>query len=296
MKKKKLSKLAVIEIPYGDIGWGTSPGHEWEGVRSDIQHWKKYRELDDYRLCGVYTRAEVPYCVDELVLEQPVDNEVYLALAKKVSDIVSTHLEKGEAVLAVGGYCRDAVGICGGIQRAFGKDTRIGIVYLDAHSDMASPEITKSGILGGMDLNCVLGLSLPEWREAAYLEKPVEAGNVILGDFRNILPNEDDGTSELVRKLDIVLMGPDIFCDEQAFRAQVESLAERVDIIYLHIDEDVLDKKYAPNAWCLSEIPGPSVELVNKHIKTVMNTGKVAVFSVLDVYFELDENGQEQLP
>ena len=51
--------------------------------------------------------------------------------------------------------------VCGGIQRAVGTDKKIGIIYLDAHSDMSTPALTHTGILGGMDLAVILGIDMP---------------------------------------------------------------------------------------------------------------------------------------
>lgn len=139
MTTKKLNHLGVIEIPYGDLNWGPDPLHIREGIYSDIQHWKKYRELDDYKLCGIYGKAGVPYSVEEIVYDPEDDEEVYLTLTRQVSDSVFQHLSNKEAVLLTGGYCKDAVGVCGGIQRAIGADKKVGIIYLDAHSDMSTP-------------------------------------------------------------------------------------------------------------------------------------------------------------
>ncbi len=292
MKRKRNTALSVVEIPYGDIGWGVSLTHEWAGIRSNIQHWKKYRELDDYQLSGVYAKAGIPYEIDELVYDGHENEEVYLSMARQVSQKVARHLKKGNCVLITGGYCRDAVGICGGIQKAFGADVKIGIIYLDAHSDMSCPEWTASGILGGMDLHAIMGLGMHSWREAAELEVPVAHGNILLGDFREY-GSGCDNTAKLLENRDFVWVDPTHFSDGTTFRTEVAALAQRVDVIYLHIDEDILDKRDAPNAWCLSELAGPTMEVMKEHIRTVMQTGKVVAFSMLDVYFEDATAGQE---
>ena len=64
---KKIHSLFIVEVPYGDLNWGPDPAHQRPGIYSDVQHWKKYRELDDYHLCGVYAKAGVPYRVEEIV-------------------------------------------------------------------------------------------------------------------------------------------------------------------------------------------------------------------------------------
>ena len=60
MHIQNLTRLSVIEMPYGDLNWGPDPKHIRAGIYSDIQLWDKYRELDDYHLCGIYNKAGVP--------------------------------------------------------------------------------------------------------------------------------------------------------------------------------------------------------------------------------------------
>ena len=49
MHIQNLTRLSVIEMPYGDLNWGPDPKHIRAGIYSDIQLWDKYRELDDYQ-------------------------------------------------------------------------------------------------------------------------------------------------------------------------------------------------------------------------------------------------------
>ena len=41
MHIKNLTRLSVIEMPYGDLNWGPDPKHIREGIYSDIQLWDK---------------------------------------------------------------------------------------------------------------------------------------------------------------------------------------------------------------------------------------------------------------
>lgn len=293
MNRQSLQKLAVIEIPYGDLNWGPDPKHIRPGIYSDIQLWKKYRELDDYKLCGIYAKAQVPFSVEEITY-QPRDNEeVYLTLTRQVSDAVFHHLSHKNAVLLTGGYCKDAVAVCGGIQRAVGTDKKIGIIYLDAHSDMSTPALTHTGILGGMDLAVILGIDMPYWRNAAGLSVPFDDHYVILSDFREA-DVDDDGALPIVLNSNINWLKGNAFEDEQCWKDAVDSLAAQVDAIYLHIDADVLNRRHVPNAACVAS-GGPSIETVMRNIRLIMNTGKVLVYGTYGFYFDTDVPGQDSL-
>lgn len=290
---RKMEHLDIIEIPYGDLNWGSDPEHKRQGIYSDIQHWKKYRELDDYKLCGVYLKSGVPYTIHEIVYEPNKSEEVYLTLTRQVSDAVYKSLSSEHAILLTGGYCKDAVAVCGGIQRAIGTEKKIGIVYLDAHSDMSTPALTHTGILGGMDLASILGIDLAEWRIAAGLAVPFDDSNIILSDFREASV-DDDGALPLVLRSNITWIKTDEFENIQIWKDAVEKLANKVDAIYLHVDADVLNRMYVPNAACVAD-GGISVHTLMSNIRTVMQTGKVLVYGSYGFYFDTDIPGQDSL-
>lgn len=293
MKKASLKQLSVIEMPYGDLNWGPDPEHIKPGIFSDIQLWKKYRELDDYKLCGIYGKANVPYDVEEIVYDPFPGEEVYLTLTRQLSDAVHKHLSSNNALLLTGGYCKDAVAVCGGIQRAIGSDKKVAIIYLDAHSDMSTPALTHTGILGGMDLATVLGFDMDDWRKTAGLNVPFDDHYVLLSDFREA-EVDDDGALTIVQKSNITWLKSDEFEDEAKWKDTVNSLAEQVDAIYLHIDADVLNPKHVPNAACVAS-GGPSIETVMRNIRIVMETGKVLVYGTYGFYFDTDIPGQDSL-
>ena len=280
-------------MPYGDLNWGPDPKHIKPGIFSDIQLWKKYRELDDYKLCGIYGKAGVPYDVEEIVYDPFPGEEVYLTLTRQLSDAVQKHLSSDNALLLTGGYCKDAVAVCGGIQRAIGSDKKVAIIYLDAHSDMSTPALTHTGILGGMDLATVLGFDMDDWRKTAGLNVPFDDHYVLLSDFREA-EVDDEGALPIVQKSNITWLKSDEFEDEAKWKDTVNSLAEQVDAIYLHIDAYVLNRKHVPNAACVAS-GGPSIETVMRNIRIVMETGKVLVYGTYGFYFDTDIPGQDSL-
>jgi arginase len=98
-------------------------------------------------------------------------------------------------------------------------------------------------------------------------------------DVRNLDPPEE----QLIRATDIVIAAPAHgFPGEDLSRA-VASLAERCDLIYLHIDSDILDESLVPNHGT-REPNGPSMQQVQAAIDTVMATGKVVALAVVSVY------------
>ena len=230
MHIKNLTQLSVIEMPYGDLNWGPDPRHIRQGIYSDIQLWDKYRELDDYHLCSVYNKANVPVQTQRITYQPVEKEEIYLTLTRQLSDAVYQSLSDNSALLLTGGYCKDAVAVCGGIQRYLGPDKKVGIIYLDAHSDMSTPEVTTTGILGGMDVAAILGKTLPQWCNAAGLSKPYDDELVLLSDFRESTVN-DDGALPLVQSSKLCWLKTDEFNDPEKWKHAVFALADKVDAL-----------------------------------------------------------------
>ena len=90
-------------------------------------------------------------------------------------------------------------------------------------------------------------------------------------DVRNLDPPEE----QLIRATDVVIAAPATGFPGVDLAEAVARLAERCDLLYLHIDSDILDERYVPNHRT-REPNGPSMEQVQAAIDTVMATGKVA--------------------
>ena len=98
-------------------------------------------------------------------------------------------------------------------------------------------------------------------------------------DVRNLDPAEE----QLIRATDVTIAAPAPGFPGEDLQQAIDTLAEKCDIIYLHIDADILDGRYVPNHKTV-EFNGPSMEQVQAAIDTVMDTGKVAVFAVVSIW------------
>ena len=67
-------------------------------------------------------------------------------------------LEHGLTPLVLGGDHSVAIGTMSGVSSHFrGQDRKAGLIWLDAHADMNTPESSPSGNVHGMPLACILG-------------------------------------------------------------------------------------------------------------------------------------------
>jgi arginase len=243
------------------------------------------RALDAYAASGVYSQAQVSVTINEPALaeqlrsDEETDNLGLLGTA--IADDIATARRDGRAVLMTGGDCTHITGVLGGLQDAHSPAARIGLVWFDAHGDFNTPKTTLSGMLGGMPVAVCAGLAFPRWRERSHIVAPLPTDRILMVDVRNL----DAPEEQLIRATDIVIAAPAPgFPGEDLSRA-VDSLAERCDLIYLHIDSDILDESLVPNHGT-REPNGPSMQQVQAAIDTVMATGKVVALAVVSVYGE----------
>jgi len=243
------------------------------------------RSLDAYAASGVYQQAGVPVGVVEprFPEEQRGDDEPENIglLCGVIADAVAGARREGKAVLMTGGDCTHSTGVLGGLQDAHGVAARIGLVWFDAHGDFNTPKTTLTGSLGGMPVAVCAGLAHRRWREFAHIAAPLPTDRILLVDLRNLDPAEE----QLIRATDAVIAAPALGFPGEDLQRSVTDLAERCDVLYLHIDSDILDEAYTPNHGT-REPNGPDMTQVLAAIDIVMATGKVVAFAVVSVYGE----------
>ena len=95
----------------------------------------------------------------------------------------------------LGGDHSIAVGTTGGAAAHFNKNSkRIGMIWLDAHGDMNTPDSSPSGNVHGMPLASIMGYGPPELTDLGGIEPMVEPRNVSLVGIPGIwIPKEQAG-------------------------------------------------------------------------------------------------------
>lgn len=261
MHTVSLSELQVIGVRYR--GSTLAEGDE--------------RALDAYAASGVYTTAGVPVtlCESRMPEAQRSDDEPSNLgwICRAIADDVAAARTARRAPLITGGDCTHAVGVVAGLQRSCHAHTRIGLVWFDAHGDYNTPRTTLSGMLGGMPVAVCAGLALPQWRNLAGMYAPLPTDRILLVDVRNLDPPEE----QLIRATETTI------ADVHTIAHPLATLASTCDIIYLHIDSDILDASLVPN-HATREPYGPELSDVSRAIEMVMATGKVGAFAVVSVY------------
>lgn len=170
-------------------------------------------------------------------------------ISRHLADLISASGKNEYLVIGLLGSCTDLPGILAGLQNmgpGREKETyhlaaniphRVGLVYFDAHADINTPETTLSGMYGGMDVALAAGLFNRNNRLITGLDPPLPPEYIVLADVRDTDPREQ----ELVDRLRIEKISTDDIRNlSQNVRRQMERLSGLTDVIYIHIDMDVL--------------------------------------------------------
>jgi arginase len=106
---------------------------------------------------------------------------------KGVAETVRKTLEEDLVPLVLGGDHSIAVGTTAGVAAHFQKlSKRVGMIWLDAHGDMNTPETSPSGNVHGMPLASIMGYGPPELTELVGSKPMVEPRNVALVGVREL--------------------------------------------------------------------------------------------------------------
>src|SRR5579885_494115 len=77
--------------------------------------------------------------------------------------MVEGSANEGRVPLVLGGDHSVAMGTVAGMSRHFrARGEKIGLIWIDAHADMNTPESSPSGNVHGMPLACIIGLGPKE--------------------------------------------------------------------------------------------------------------------------------------
>lgn len=212
------------------------------------------------RVAGLNSRlAELGYRVEDygnVRVEQQESSSPGPRNARYLSAIASTCVEiaaqvegacdSGRFPLVLGGDHSVAVGTVSGMAEAFRKrGERIGLIWMDAHSDMNTPGTSPSGNVHGMPLACLVGKGPKELASLYGYAPKVRPENTVLVGIRNV----DLDERPLVRRSGVrVFTMRDI--DERGMRAVMQDAisiaSEGTAGIHLSLDMDGVDPREAP--------------------------------------------------
>lgn len=108
-------------------------------------------------------------------------------ICKALGDVVQKTLDEDLFPLVLGGDHSIAIGTVAGVAAHFQKTSkRIGLIWLDAHGDMNTPDTSPSGNVHGMPLAAIMGSGPTELTGLAGIMPMVEPRSVSLVGIREL--------------------------------------------------------------------------------------------------------------
>lgn len=180
--------------------------------------------------------------IERVRQEKPIAEEVktIFTVSKNAAKIVSKALREKVFPIILAGNCNSCLGTLAGT-----GTEKIGVIWFDAHGDFNTPEITITGYFDGMPLAVVTGHCYQkEWRGLG-VKKPFPEDRVILAGIRDLDPLEKIA----LEKSRVSVLWADDFKKNgiaAVLNPALEALRKKVDAVYLHIDVDSIDYRFAP--------------------------------------------------
>lgn len=180
------------------------------------------------------------------------------------------------SITAVARYCRDT-----------GKTLRV--LWLDAHADFNTSDVTPSGNIHGMPVACLCGIGPRELVELGGDAPAIRPGQVRQVGIRSV----DEGEKKLVKQhgLDVYDMR---HIDEVGMRRTMEEALAGMDAdTHLHVsfDVDFLDPAIAPGVG--TTVPGgPNYREAQLVMEMIADSGRMGSLDIVELNPLLDNHNQ----
>ena len=257
------------------------------------------------RVAGLQTKLEalgyevedggnIPVALAETMSEGDA-NAKYLKeiteTCSKEAELVVKTLEAGKIPVVLGGDHSIAAGTVSGVAEFYRrKNQRIGLLWIDAHTDINTPGSSPSGNVHGMPLGAIMGLFESPLTDLYGFSPKVQPGNCVLVGIRDV----DNHERENIRKSGVhVFTMRDI--DERGMRSVMEEalrIAGRGTVGYhVSLDLDWIDPEDAPGVgtpvW-----GGATYREGHLAMEIIADHGRMLSFELVEVNPVLDERNQ----
>jgi len=206
----------------------------------------------------------------------------------QVAGMVERALDAGKFPLVLGGDHSIAVGTVSGASEFFRRrGQRLGLIWIDAHTDMNTPESSPSGNVHGMPLACCIGEGPRELTEIFGSSPKVDPANVALIGIRSV-----DGTERDIVQRSGVHAFTMREIDERGMRAVIEEAiriaGDGMAGFHVSLDMDAVDPREAPGVG--TPVQG-GITYREAHLAMEMlgDTGRVVSMEVVEVNPVIDE-------
>jgi len=169
-------------------------------------------------------------------------DEIVLRNCREVSDLVEAAVKDGAMPVTIGGDHSIAAGSIAGFARAKKAHGRVGVIWIDAHADINTPETSPSLAQHGMPVAALMGLGDGDFARIGGDKAVLTPQNIMYAGLRSTDPGEDTRIAQLgIKNFTVGNFR------EDSFMRGVDDLASRTDYLIYSIDLDAFDPEIAPS-------------------------------------------------
>ncbi|PYX15436.1 MAG: arginase [Acidobacteria bacterium] len=213
------------------------------------------------------------------------------ATCVKHAELMIKTLESGKVPIVLGGDHSVAAGTVAGVAEFYRRQNqKIGLIWIDAHSDINTPESSPSGNVHGMPLAAIMGLGPPELANILNFSPKVSPENCVLVGVRDI---------DAVEKENVRQAGIEVFTmrdiDERGMRTVMEEalrMAGRGTAGYhISLDMDWVDPEDAPGVGTPVR-GGATYREAHLAMEIIADHGRMLSFEIVEVNPVIDEHNR----
>ena len=166
--------------------------------------------------------------------------------ARRVADAVADALGDGKRYIVLGGDCTNGAGAIAGATRD--NSIRTGVIYLDMHGDLNTPESVSTGALDWMGVAHLLGMegTTPQFANFDGRKPVLQNDQVVLLGWDYEASNSDWERGTIIRRNINVVNLDELKADPSAAAKRALTLLCPVDRVVVHFDVDVIDFAECP--------------------------------------------------
>jgi len=217
--------------------------------------------------------------------------EEIAAVCQQEAELVLHTLESGKVPLVLGGDHSVGAGTVAGVAEFYRRrGQKIGLIWIDAHTDINTPQSSPSGNVHGMPLAATMGLGPPELMNIFNFSPKVARENCVLVGVRKI---------DAVEKENVRQAGIDVFTmrdiDERGMRVVIEEalrIASRDTAGYhVSLDMDWVDPEDAPGVGTPVR-GGATYREAHLAMEIIADHGGMLSFEIVEVNPVIDEHNR----
>ncbi|MGH9508874.1 MAG: arginase [Terriglobales bacterium] len=214
-----------------------------------------------------------------------------VATCTKHAELVLKTLEAGKTPIVLGGDHSVAAGTVAAVAEFHRRQNqKIGLLWIDAHTDINTPETSPSGNVHGMPLAAIMGLGPPELANIFGFSPKVAPENCVIVGARDI---------DAVERANVRKAGVEVFTmrdiDERGMRTIIEEalrMAGRGTAGYhVSLDMDWIDPEDAPGVGTPVR-GGATYREAHLAMEIIADHGRMTSFEIVEVNPVIDEHNR----